>query len=47
MLLTIVEIADAKFRDVLMVVRADEANHRDVNHTFSDMKPHEQNPFSR
>ena len=28
--------ADATLRDVVIVVRADEANHRDVNHGFAD-----------
>lgn len=28
--------ADAKLRDVIIVVRADEAAHRDVNHTFAN-----------
>jgi ubiquinol oxidase len=28
--------ADATLRDVILVVRADEAHHRDVNHMFSD-----------
>lgn len=28
--------ADAKLRDVIIVVRADEAGHRDVNHAFAD-----------
>ena len=28
--------ADAMLRDVVMVVRADEAHHRDVNHAFAD-----------
>ncbi|TPX38359.1 hypothetical protein SmJEL517_g00346 [Synchytrium microbalum] len=27
---------DARIRDVVLAVRADEANHRDVNHTFAD-----------
>lgn len=27
---------DARLRDVIVVVRADEANHRDVNHRFAD-----------
>jgi ubiquinol oxidase len=27
---------DARLRDVILVVRADEAHHRDVNHGFSD-----------
>ena len=38
---------DAMMRDVLLAVRADEANHRDVNHTFSSMKQDgEENPFN-
>jgi ubiquinol oxidase len=28
--------ADARLRDVIIVVRADEAQHRDVNHEFAD-----------
>jgi hypothetical protein len=32
---------NAKFRDMVMAVRADEAEHRNVNHTFSDLA-HEQ-----
>lgn len=28
--------ADARLRDVIIVVRADEANHRDVNHAFAN-----------
>jgi len=28
---------DAKFRDLILAVRADEANHREVNHAFADM----------
>jgi hypothetical protein len=31
--------------DVLKAVRADEANHRDVNHVFSEMDEHDTNPF--
>jgi ubiquinol oxidase len=27
--------ADATLRDVIMIVRADEAHHRDINHGFS------------
>ena len=27
---------DARLRDVIMVIRADEAHHRDVNHGFAD-----------
>lgn len=29
--------ADATLRDVIIVIRNDEANHRDVNHNFSDI----------
>lgn len=28
--------ADARLRDVIIAIRADEANHRDVNHEFAD-----------
>jgi ubiquinol oxidase len=28
--------SDSRLRDVILVVRADEAHHRDVNHMFSD-----------
>jgi len=28
--------ADARLRDVIMAIRADEAHHRDVNHGFAD-----------
>ena len=28
--------ADARLRDIIIAVRADEANHRDVNHRFAD-----------
>jgi ubiquinol oxidase len=28
--------ADARLRDVVIAVRADEAGHRDVNHAFAD-----------
>lgn len=28
---------DARLRDVIIVIRADEAHHRDVNHRFADM----------
>jgi hypothetical protein len=37
--------ADATMYDVLMAVRADEANHRDVNHTLAGVAPTEKNPF--
>lgn len=36
---------DATMRDLILVVRADEACHSHVNHTFSGMKGHEPNPF--
>lgn len=32
--------ADARLRDVVTVVRADEAGHRDVNHAFADQLDH-------
>ena len=32
--------ADARLRDVIIVVRADEAQHRDVNHEFADQLAH-------
>ena len=28
---------DARMRDLILAVRADEANHRDVNHTFASI----------
>jgi len=31
---------------VVLAVRADEACHSHVNHTFSELKTHEKNPFS-
>lgn len=34
--------ADACLRDVIIVVRADEAQHRDVNHEFADRLAHRQ-----
>jgi hypothetical protein len=36
---------NAKMRDVLLAVRADEANHRIVNHTFADLSKDAENPF--
>lgn len=30
--------ADAKWKEVLMCIMADESHHRDVNHTFADMQ---------
>ena len=38
---------DANMRDLMLAVRADEANHRDVNHTFSNISPSQKNPFIR
>lgn len=32
-------------RDVILVIRADEAHHRMVNHTLSSLKPDKDNPF--
>jgi len=36
---------NATVRDVMFNIRADEANHRDVNHVFADLKPTDTNPF--
>jgi len=36
---------DAKWRDVVAVIRADEAHHRDVNHTFAGLQLEHPNPF--
>ncbi|KAJ3041136.1 hypothetical protein HDV00_009850 [Rhizophlyctis rosea] len=36
---------DATFEDVVKAVRADEAEHRDVNHTLAGLKADEPNPF--
>lgn len=30
---------DAKFRDMILAIRADESIHREVNHYFSDLGP--------
>jgi len=35
----------AKMRDVVVMLRADEMHHRDVNHTFAAMRRDEPNPF--
>ena len=32
-------------RDVILAIRADEAHHRQVNHTLSSMDPKKPNPF--
>jgi hypothetical protein len=42
---------DATMRDVLLAVRADESNHRDVNHTLAGTQtraasPFKENPFA-
>lgn len=36
---------DAKMRDLLLAVRADEAHHRDVNHALSEVRQDAPNPF--
>lgn len=36
---------DAMLRDVILLIRADETHHRDVNHTFGDLKSSDLNPF--
>jgi len=36
---------DASLRDVIAVTRADEAHHRDVNHSFAGLQPNQPNPF--
>lgn len=38
---------DAKVIDLLKAVRADEACHRHVNHTFADLNPSDSNPFPK
>ena len=35
----------ASMRDVILVIRADEANHRLVNHTLASMDLKKKNPF--
>ncbi|KAI8825228.1 putative alternative oxidase AlxA [Fimicolochytrium jonesii] len=35
----------ATLRDMVLAVRADEAEHRDVNHTLASLKPDDKNPF--
>jgi hypothetical protein len=37
--------ADSTMYDVVLAVRADEANHRDVNHVFATLKKSDRNPF--
>eukprot|EP00667_Euglena_gracilis_P026805 EG_transcript_32608 len=36
---------NATFRDLVLAVRADEANHRLVNHTLASLEPDHPNPF--
>lgn len=36
---------DATFRDLLLAIRKDEAVHREVNHTFANLKEHDYNPY--
>ncbi|XP_041459970.1 alternative oxidase, mitochondrial-like [Lytechinus variegatus] len=36
---------DADYIDLFRAIRADEAHHREVNHTLSDIKPDEPNPY--
>lgn len=36
---------DCTMRDVILAIRADEAHHRKVNHTFASMHLDQQNPF--
>lgn len=36
---------DANMRDMFRAIRADEAHHREVNHTLSSLKQDEENPF--
>ena len=38
--------SDARLRDVVLAVREDEAEHRDVNHGFADTLAHEGKPLS-
>ena len=35
----------ATMRDLILAIRADEAHHRDVNHTLASMKLRDKNPF--
>ena len=37
---------DATMRDVVLAIRADEACHSHVNHTFSELEPDAPNPFA-
>ena len=42
---TAVWLQDAGMRDLILNVRADEACHSHVNHTFAGMQSYEDNPF--
>jgi hypothetical protein len=44
-LVAICAAPDASFRDVLLAIRADEANHREVNHTFANIEEDDYNPY--
>lgn len=37
---------DANMRDILMVIRADEAKHREVNHTLANLQQEDPNPYA-
>lgn len=37
---------DAMLVDVIRAVRADEATHRHINHTFASLEPEDPNPFA-
>ena len=37
---------DATMRDVILAIRADEACHSHVNHTFAELEPDAPNPFA-
>ena len=37
---------DAKLRDLILAVRADESTHRHVNHTFANLERRDRNPFA-
>lgn len=36
--------SEGTMRDMILAIRADEANHRNVNHTFADLKATDDNP---
>lgn len=38
--------ADATMRDLVLAVRADEACHSHVNHTFAGLSQDQENPFA-